>query len=64
MPMFNRGNVPAQGGRGMSQGAVPAPNPPMRPGRMYAMKKGGTTSSASKRADGIAARGKTKGRII
>ena len=28
------------------------------------MKKGGTVSSASKRADGIAKRGKTKGRMV
>lgn len=28
------------------------------------MKKGGSVSSASKRADGIAAKGKTKGRMI
>ncbi len=28
------------------------------------MKKGGKVSSASKRADGIARRGKTKGRIV
>ena len=28
------------------------------------MKKGGSVSSASKRADGIASKGKTKGRII
>jgi hypothetical protein len=28
------------------------------------MKKGGKVSSASKRADGIAKRGKTKGRIV
>ena len=34
--------------------AVPAPG----------MKKGGKVSSASKRADGIATKGKTKGRIV
>lgn len=28
------------------------------------MKKGGTVSSASKRADGIATKGKTKGRFV
>ena len=28
------------------------------------MKKGGSTSSASKRADGIATKGKTKGRFV
>ena len=30
----------------------------------YGMKKGGTVSSASKRADGIAKKGKTKGRVV
>jgi len=33
-------------------------------GKVKKMKKGGTVSSASKRADGIAIRGKTKGRMI
>lgn len=33
------------------------------PGNPFGLKKGGTVSSASKRADGIAQRGKTKGRI-
>ena len=28
------------------------------------MKKGGSVSSASRRADGIASRGKTKGRMV
>jgi len=28
------------------------------------MKRGGAVSSASKRADGIAQRGKTKGRVL
>jgi hypothetical protein len=28
------------------------------------MKKGGVVSSASKRADGIAVKGKTKGRMV
>ena len=31
---------------------------------LIGMKKGGSVGSASKRADGIAARGKTKGRMI
>ena len=31
---------------------------------MTGMKKGGTVSSASKRADGIAIKGKTKGRFV
>ena len=33
-------------------------------GRGMGMKKGGKVSSASKRADGIAQRGKTRGRMI
>lgn len=33
------------------------------PGNPFGLKSGGTVSSASKRADGIAQRGKTKGRI-
>lgn len=32
--------------------------------KKYGMKKGGKVSSASKRADGCAQRGKTKGRMI
>ena len=32
--------------------------------RMHKMKSGGTVSSASKRADGIAKTGKTKGRVV
>ena len=34
------------------------------PGMVSRMKKGGKVSSPSKRADGIAQRGKTKGRMI
>ena len=33
-------------------------------GKVKKMKKGGTVSSASKRADGIAVKGKTKGRFV
>jgi hypothetical protein len=33
-------------------------------GKIVPMKKGGKVSSASKRADGIAQRGKTRGRVI
>ena len=33
-------------------------------GKVKAYKKGGTVSSASKRADGIAQRGRTRGRIV
>jgi hypothetical protein len=32
--------------------------------RTYGMKKGGSVSSASKRADGCAIKGKTRGRIV
>jgi hypothetical protein len=32
--------------------------------RMHKMKSGGTVSSASKRADGIAMKGKTRGRMV
>lgn len=39
---------------------MPAPGLPQGPG----MKKGGKVSSASKRADGCAVRGKTKGRMV
>ena len=54
---------------------APAPTGPMTPVRgggmapasvatmMKKMKKGGSVSSASKRADGIAKQGKTKGKI-
>jgi len=33
-------------------------------GKIPTMKKGGSVGSASKRADGIAMRGKTKGRMV
>jgi hypothetical protein len=36
----------------------------MKPDTNYEYKKGGSVSSASKRADGIAVKGKTKGRIV
>lgn len=42
-----------------------APARPLGVGmRTAAMKKGGSVSSASKRADGVAQRGKTKGRMV
>ena len=44
-------------------GGLPAPGTGGRPG-LPRMKKGGKVSSASKRADGIAVKGKTRGRII
>ena len=36
----------------------------MKPDTNYEYKKGGSVSSASKRADGIAVKGKTRGRIV
>jgi hypothetical protein len=36
----------------------------MKPSTEYEYKKGGKVSSASKRADGCAVRGKTKGKIV
>ena len=58
----------------------PMPNPPPLPsgavafgsqvsglanaGKLMSFKKGGKVSSASKRADGVATKGKTKGRIV
>jgi hypothetical protein len=36
----------------------------MQARRMLGMKKGGSVSSASKRADGCATKGKTKGRFV
>jgi len=36
----------------------------MSGGKIPTMKKGGSVGSASKRADGIAMRGKTKGRMV
>jgi hypothetical protein len=44
-------------------GGLPAPGMGGRPG-LPRMKKGGKVSSASKRADGCAVRGKTKGKMI
>lgn len=59
------GNPPSPD-EGPTQDMAPAPRgmqrPAPRPGRAYA--KGGSVGSASKRADGIASKGKTKGRVI
>jgi len=33
-------------------------------GKVSGMKKGGSVSSASKRADGVAMRGKTRGKMV
>lgn len=51
-------NPPKGGGGG---GASGIPKTGKKP---YDFKKGGTVSSASKRADGCAVKGKTKGRMI
>ena len=50
---------------GMYQSNMRAPQAPVAGGPLgAAMKKGGKVSSASKRADGIARRGKTRGSIV
>lgn len=44
---------------------VPVGSPAMRKGgKVKKMAKGGSTSSASRRADGCATKGKTKGRFV
>ena len=50
-------NMPKSGGGG---GGIPK----VGPKKPLDMKKGGKVSSASSRADGIAQRGKTRGRIV
>ena len=40
------------------------PSRPLKAGGIAKMAKGGSVSSASKRADGIAAKGKTKGKYL
>ena len=46
-------------------GPLPSPEPKKEPAKsVKKMAKGGSVSSASKRADGCASKGKTKGRII
>jgi len=45
--------MPPAGGPGMKKG-----------GKVKKMAKGGSTGSASKRADGCAQRGKTKGKFV
>jgi hypothetical protein len=47
-----------------TQGYDEAGNAMKRGGRVKKMAKGGVTSSASSRADGIASRGKTRGRFV
>jgi hypothetical protein len=52
-------------GQATTGGPKPAPAPIKRPPKpMPMMKKGGKVSSASKRADGCAVKGKTKGRMV
>ena len=54
-------------GRPMYPDSVPVPDPVSPPAPMTGvpgMKKGGSVGSASRRADGIARQGKTKGRMI
>ena len=50
-------------GMGTTGGGLPAPGMGGRPG-LPMMKKGGKVSSASSRADGIAVKGKTKGKMV
>lgn len=52
-------NTPKSGGGGGGAGI-----PKVGPKRPLEMKKGGKVSSASKRADGCAVKGKTRGRMI
>lgn len=70
-PAFNGQTLP-QTGMGGKGGAAPAP---MKKGgkvikkmscggKAHKMKKGGSVSSCSKRADGCAVKGKTKGRMV
>jgi hypothetical protein len=48
---------------GTTGGGLPAPGTGRRP-KLPMMKKGGKVSSASKRGDGCAVKGKTKGRMV
>jgi hypothetical protein len=54
------GRLPKPSGGGGGGAGIPK----VGPRRPTDMKKGGAVSSASKRADGIAIKGKTKGRIV
>jgi hypothetical protein len=54
--------APKPRGPGMAPDESVMPSPPM--GGALGMKKGGSVGSASKRADGCATKGKTKGRMI
>jgi hypothetical protein len=57
--MANKVNKPANPPQGISPSVGPAALTTAKP-----LKKGGSVGSASKRADGIAQRGKTKGKMI
>jgi hypothetical protein len=61
-PMAAPGTRP-MGPAPMTGGGLPAPGMGGRPG-LPMMKKGGKVSSASKRADGCAIKGKTKGKMV
>lgn len=74
-PMVSAAPKPMGGGAGFGNPAAPAkfaavksamtgkPSPAKPAGLGARMKSGGSVSSASKRADGIATKGKTKGRM-
>ena len=55
-----------QGGRQIGESLATISSGLGAPGRgpQFAFKKGGAVGSASKRADGIATKGKTKGRMV
>ena len=50
--------------RGKKEGAAPKYTYDANSQQYTAMKKGGKVSSASRRADGIATKGKTRGRFV
>lgn len=52
------------GDEGLKMLGADAVMPGMAAGKAAGMKKGGSVSSASKRADGIATKGKTRGRMV
>ncbi len=58
-PVERRATAQPSGGRGTGAGSLLRE---MNPQKMY--KKGGAVRSASSRADGIAQRGKTRGRMV
>jgi hypothetical protein len=58
---LDRGAAAVKRGGGKNYGVSNLPDDIDRP---INMKKGGTVSSASKRADGIAMKGKTRGRMV